>query len=76
VSPTQLALQELAVSILEEPGHLGEPCRRLLTQKGHQVVALGHTAELAQGFQDGQVGLPRAVVLDTLPVRNPELWVG
>ena len=71
--PHDPALHRLERRRTEQRGHLGEPRGGLLFQHRQQRRSLGFSTQPAQRLQDRQVGFARAVVLDTLPARQPHI---
>jgi hypothetical protein len=67
-----LALQRLPLARGHEPRHLGQPERRHASQNADHALAARLTADIAQRFEPRQVGFGHAVVLGTLPTRQPQ----
>ena len=71
--PHDPALHRLERRRTEQRGHLGQPRGGLLLQHRQERRALGFSTQPAQRLQDRQVGFAPAVVLDTLPPRQPHI---
>jgi hypothetical protein len=59
----------------QQPWHLHQPGGGVLGQRRHQPLAVWPATELSQGVEDRQVRFAGAVVLDTLPPRQPQIWI-
>ena len=70
--PERLALERLALGRGEEAGHLGQPGRRILVEHGAEVGACRTVSEAFQGFEHRHVRFSRPIVLDTLPLPDPD----
>src|SRR4029450_8087071 len=60
----------------EQAGQIHEPARGILAQQGHELAPVWALPEAPEGLQHGQIRLPCAVRLDTLPVPHREILSG
>jgi hypothetical protein len=71
-SAGEAAVHGFELVVVEEPGHLGKPRRRLLCEQAQQRLRAGLASEPSERFQHGQVRLAGAAVLDALTVCDQE----
>jgi hypothetical protein len=70
--PAGLALERLALGLRQQRRHLRQPARRVLPQQRDQPGTLRIAAEAPQSFQEREEGLSHPILLDTLPVADPD----
>jgi hypothetical protein len=70
---TQRASKRLPFCRREQRRHLHKPARDILPQERHEVVRLRSPTQTRQGFQDGEVGFPSAIVVNALAMADPDM---